>query len=186
MDDQTIIDLFWKRSELAIAETEKKYGELCKNIIYRIVLNSQDAEECVNDTYYGLWTSIPPASPTVFSAFIAKIARNTAMKRITYRNARKRAAGVSVSFEELENCVSSHHNVEKELDAQLLAQCLERFLQETDYESRNIFLRRYWFFDSISDIARRFSMTESKVKSNLFRTRKNLKKFLAKEGYIYE
>ena len=186
MDDKTIIELFWQRSEQAISETDKKYGKLCLDVAQRIVFNAQDAEECVNDTYLGAWNTIPPSRPDVLSAFILKITRNVAMKKIRYENAKKRSVHATVSFTELDECISSQESMEETVEANELAKSLEAFLGNIDYESRNMFIRRYWFFDSIKEIAIRFAVSESKVKSQLFRVRNNLKKHLVKEGYLHD
>ena len=186
MDDENILDLYWARDERAISETDIKYGKLCTDIAVSIVFNEQDAEECVNDTYLGLWNTIPPARPNVFSSFIVKITRNIAMKKITYWNAKKRAVKVTMSFSELDECVMAPEGMEHDIEAKDLLHCLENFIGGLDYLSRNMFLRRYWFFDSIEDIAIRFSVSESKVKSQLFRIRKKLRVRLIDEGYINE
>lgn len=184
MDDNDIIELYWKRSEQAISETDIKYGKLCFDIAKRIVLNIQDAEECVNDTYWGAWNTMPPARPEVLSSFLLKITRNISMKKIRYANAKKRSAHATVSFTELDECISAPDSLENDVTADELSKTLEAFLESIDYESRNMFIRRYWFFDSIADIAKRFSVSESKVKSQLFRVRNKLRARLIKDGYI--
>lgn len=180
VNDERIIELYWSRSEQAIAETDKKYGTMCRKIAGNLLRSDEDAEECVNDTYNGLWDAIPPARPQKLSSFIAKITRNLAMKRLTYRNAVKRAL-LTVSFEELEACIPAADSPEQVLHGKELTQALERFLDTLDRESRNMFLRRYWFFDSIEEIAKGFGVSQSKVKSQLFRVRNKLKLFLAEE-----
>lgn len=184
MDDSAIIDLYWSRSEQAITETDLKYGVMCMNLAQNIVFCYQDAEECVSDTYLGLWDTIPPTRPNIFAAYIAKIVRNIAMKKATYNNAQKRSSNMTVSIHELEAYVTTTGDPSNTVYAKELAACIERFLRNIDYESRNIFLRRYWFFDSIADIAKRFSISESKVKSQLFRTRNKLNAHLMKEGFL--
>ncbi len=183
MDDNGIIDLFWKRSEQAIRETEIKYGKLCVHLAKNILLNVEDAEECVNDTYLGAWNAMPPARPSVLCAFIMRITRNFALKKIEYNTAQKRNPEVEVSLTELDDCISGIENVEHQYEAKVLAEHISDFLRVQDFESRNVFIRRYWFYDSICDIAARFSMSESKVKSLLFRTRNKLKTHLVKEGF---
>ena len=186
MNDETILNLFWIRSEQSIVETDKKYGSMCASLATSIVFNLQDAEECVNDTYLALWSTIPPARPNVFSAFIAKITRNIAMKKITYLNAQKRSVKATISFSELDECVKSADSMDNKVELEDLAKHLELFLCSIDYESRNMFLRRYWYFDSIKEIAKRFNVSESKVKSQLFRTRNKLRQYLIKKGYVNE
>ena len=186
MEDENILKLFWERQEDAITETDRKYGKMCSEISYNLLMNLQDAEECVNETYLGLWNSIPPQNPKVFSAYIAKLVRNISMKRITYLNAQKRNMYNTVSIHELEQTIPDCHSLEDHLTAEELGKSIAEYLSSLDYESRNIFLRRYWFFDSISEIAMRFCISESKVKSQLFRTRNQLHSFLVKEGLMNE
>ncbi len=186
MEDEAIIALFWSRSEEAVTQTAQKYGDLCRSIAQRIVLDAQDAEECVNDTYAALWDAIPPARPNPLSAYIAKITRNLAMKRITYHNSRKRSDYAAVSIHELEECIPANGTPEEAVSEQQLAKAVEKFLSKEDHESRNMFLRRYWFYDSIAEIAKRFGVSESKVKSQLMRVRNRLKQYLIKEEWIYE
>ena len=186
MEDERILKLFWARQEDAIAQTEQKYGKMCSSIAYNLLLNLQDAEECVNETYLGLWNSIPPQYPKVFSAYIAKLVRNISIKRLTYLNAQKRAADSIVSIHELEQTIPDRNCIDDHVTAEELTKYIGVYLASIDYESRNIFLRRYWFFDSICEIATRFGISESKVKSQLFRTRNRLYSFLIKEGLINE
>lgn len=186
MEDKSIVELYWARSEDAIIRTDEKYGNLCRTLAGRILADPQDVEECVNDTYLGLWNGIPPARPEVLSAYVAKITRNLAMKRITYQNARKRSAYAAVSIHELEECLPGQADPESELYAAELAKSVERFLLRQDYESRTVFLRRYWFCDSISEIAERFQLSENNVKVRLFRIRKKLRLHLIKEEWIDE
>jgi len=182
VDDNGIINLYWQRSEQAIKETEIKYGKLCMHLARNILLSFEDAEECVNDTYLGAWNAIPPEKPNVLCAFITRITKNLALKKIEYNTAQKRNPEVEVSLTELDDCISGVENVEHQYEVQVLAKCISDFLRVQNYESRNVFIRRYWFYDSICDIATRFSMSESKVKSMLFRTRNKLKIYLVKEG----
>lgn len=182
MNDSEIIALYWQRSETAVKETEKKYGKLCRHIAMNILQNSEDAEECVNDTYLGAWNSIPPQRPTVLSAYLCRIARNCALNKYHYNNSKKRSAQVEISLTELENCILKAPDIAQACETEQLAKALSCFLRTLSYESRNVFMRKYWFFDSVSDIANRFLISESKVKSILFRTRGKLKEFLMKEG----
>lgn len=183
MEDTQIIDLFWARSEQAITETESKYGSMCMRIATAMLHNTHDAQECVNDTYMALWNAIPPARPGLLSAYIAKITRKLAMRAITYSNAKKRSAMASVSIHELEECIPAPGAVETQLEGQALSQCIEQWLRELGCEDRNIFLRRYWFFDEMVDIGVRFELSEGAVKTRLCRLRKKLKIYLTKEGF---
>lgn len=184
MDDSTILELFWQRSEKAIGSVNEKYGAICRALARNLLRNEQDAEECVNDTYHALWDSIPPQRPEKLMPYIAKITRKLSMKRLTYRNAAKRAA-VTVSFEELDQCIPDGKSVEDALEARELTRILEEFLKTLDPDHRNMFLRRYWYFDPIRDIAVRFGVSEGTVKTRLYRIRKDLKDYLAKEADIY-
>lgn len=183
MEDEKIIELYWNRSEEAINETDKKYRNFCVSIAKNIVFQKEDTEECVNDTYLGLWNAIPPNRPDILPAFIAKIVRNIAMNKITYYNAKKRSAHMTLALSELENCMDFSKTPESVISEKAFIECIEVFLQKLDYENRNIFVRRYWFFDSIKEIAERFQITENSVKTKLFRVRKKLKNHLNKEGY---
>lgn len=178
MEDQGIISLFFARDERAIAETRKKYGPLCMHLAGRILGNHQDAEECVDDAYFGLWNTIPPERPTFFQAFLCKIVRNFSLKRLEYNTARKRCPTGTVAFEELENLLP----YEDDRSEEELGELINRFLHNEKPLYRQVFLRKYWFFDSIEEIAQRFACSESAVKSMLMRTRKRLKTYLEKEG----
>lgn len=184
MDDSKIIELFWQRSDEAISAAEKKYGNLCRVITSNLLRNEEDAEECVNDVWHSLWNAIPPERPKNLTAYIARIARNLAMKRLTYRTASKRQAAV-VSFEELNDCVSAPETLEATLEGKELARVLDAFLETLEPEDRNLFLRRYWFFDSTKTLAGTFRLSESNVKIKLHRIRKKLKDYLEKEADIY-
>lgn len=184
MDDQYIIDLFFARSETAIEAVQQAYGLMCRSIVGNLLGNEQDVEECLNDTWHALWNAIPPQRPESLKAYTAKIARNLAMSRLTYLNAQKRQA-VTVSFDELSGCLPAGQNPEDILAGKELGRQLARFLAKLDGDSRDMFLRRYWFFDSIEQIAKGFGMSETRVTTKLHRVRKKLKHFLEKEAQIY-
>lgn len=186
MEDQKIIELFFARSEDAIEWTRKKYGALCARIAGNMLSNPEDADECVNDTFLALWNAIPPAQPQLLGAYAARIARNQARKRLTYNAAQKRGSEMTLSLEELDACLAGPTDVEREVQSRELTQAVEGFLETLDADSRNIFLRRYWFFDSIEQIAAGLGMSQSKVKTRLFRARGKLREYLIKEGYVYE
>lgn len=182
MEDSQIIELYWQRCENAIAETSKKYGRLCRKIAFNIVGNYSDAEECENDTYVATWNAIPPTRPNVFSAFLSKITRNIALNRYEYNKAQKRNNEFDVILSELEECIASKTSVEDSFEEGVLASMLDDFLEELKQETRVIFVRRYWYSDSVKDIAKRLQISESKVKTVLFRTRKELQDYLAERG----
>jgi RNA polymerase sigma-70 factor (ECF subfamily) len=182
MDDSRIIELYWERSEDAISETDTKYGKLCKYIIRNILTNAQDEEECVNDTYLGIWNSIPPQKPNIFSAFIGRIARNQALKKYEYITAEKRNPDVVYSLAELEECVSGRDSVETEFETKRIEKAISDFLWKQEDEKRMVFIRRYWYFDPIAVISRRSGFSESKVTSMLYHTRQKLRAHLESEG----
>lgn len=185
MEDERIIDLYWARQENAIVETDKKYGNYCRSIALHILKSMEDSEECVNDTWMKAWDSMPPKRPDFLSAFLGKITRNISISRYRMNHARKRGSGeVDLLLMELEECLPSAKSVEEEIEGKETAAAIDRFLYGIDEESRNIFIRRYFFVDSIKEITKRFGISESKVKSQLFRTRNKLRDHLEKEGIV--
>ena len=183
MDDQMIIDLFWQRASDAITETAKKYGSYCYRIAYHILANTEDSEECVNDTYLKVWDSIPPARPNRFSAFIGKITRNLAINRYAYLTAEKRGGSqIPLALEELSGCIPDHRTPALVLEEKELGEVINQFLGGLTPEARRIFLQRYWNLMSVKDIAQLYGITESKAKMSLMRTRSKLKCYLEKEG----
>lgn len=182
MEDEKIIGLFWMRSEDAIAETAAKYGKLFLRIASNILRNHEDSEECVNDTYLGLWNAIPEERPSPFSVFASRITRNLALKKYEYLSAEKRKPAAICSLEELGDCVSGKESVENEAENRRIEQLINKFLCQLGEEKRSIFLCRYWYFDSIEEICRRTGYSQSKIKSMLFNTRKKLRNYLESEG----
>lgn len=181
MDDSQIIELYFERNENAIKETELKYGALCFGIANNILNNEADTEECVNDTYLSVWNIIPPQRPNNFKAFVSKITRNLSLKRIEFNNAIKRSADTIISLSELEDVLPSK-SVQSEIEDEMLGKLISDFLRNEKEGARNVFIRKYWYFDTVADIAVRYSFSESKVKSILFHTRNRLKDYLKKEG----
>ena len=182
MEDNRIIELYWQRSEQAIAETSQKYGKLCRHIAMNIVGNFPDAEECENDTYVAAWNAIPPTRPTVLSAFLTKIVRNLALNRYEYNKAQKRNNEFDLVLDELEGCVAGKSTVESAYEEGELAAILDVFLEQLPKEKRVIFVRRYWYSDSVKDIAKRMQVSESKVKTTLFRLRNEWQDYLEAKG----
>ena len=181
MEDQKIVELYWERSEEAIKETDLKYGKYCHYIAYSILYCTEDAEECVNDTWIRAWNAIPPQRPVSFRAFLGRIVRNCSLQR--YRNARagKRGGGqVPLVLEELTDLLSD--GPEAQLEAAELGRLLERLVRQLPEKERLVFLRRYWYLDSIDAIARRYHMAASSVRASLSRSRKKLKQQLEQEG----
>lgn len=185
MEDRQIIELFWNRSENAIEETAKKYEKYCYYIAFNILHSREDSEECVNDTYLKVWENIPPKRPERLSTFLGKITRNLSINRFKQKNAQKRGEGQYViALEELQECIPSMCSVEKTMEDKVLVELFNSFLESLTMEKRRIFMRRYWYFSQVKDIATEYAMSESKVKMSLMRTRKELKDFLEKEGVV--
>ncbi|MGN0651091.1 MAG: RNA polymerase sigma factor [Oscillospiraceae bacterium] len=182
MEDEKIIELYFARSESAIAETSAKYGAFFRRISRNILCSAQDAEECVNDAYLKAWNSIPPQKPAKLQAYLARIVRNLSINRLKSLTAEKRGGGESpLALAELEECIPADDTVSRECERAELSAALERFLQGLPEEKRRVFLQRYWYFVPVKDIAALGGMSESKVKSMLLRTRTQLRQFLEKE-----
>lgn len=182
MQDEKIIELFFQRNERAIEETSKKYEGRLKVIAQRVIGTSPDVEECINDTYYAVWNSIPPAKPDFFFAFISKITRRLSLNKVEYKNALKRKAIVIELTKELEECIANPKNEIVDYEQGEIASVISRFLTCVKEEDRELFVRRYWYMQSIHHIATEMESKESKVKTRLFRMRKKLKEYLEKEG----
>ncbi len=184
MDDETIVGLFLKKDETAIAHTAEKYGRRLRMISQRITADPSVAEECENDTYLEAWHRIPPNEPrTYLLAFLSKIIRNISINRCVERDRLKRRAIITELSIEMEQCIPSSSDVEADLDDIEIGRSISVFLHKQSKEKRIIFMHRYFYLDSISSIADRFDYSESKVKTMLFRMRNGLRKFLIKEGY---
>ena len=184
MEDHAIIELYWAREEQAIAETEKKYGAYCRTIAQNILRDQQDTEECLNDTWMKTWNSLPPQRPHVFPVYLGTITRNLCLNRLRSASAQKRGANkLNMAYEELQESVPAAGSVEDAVSARELGRLLDRFLRTLSEKECCIFLRRYWYMDTLSQIARRCHMTDGGVKATLHRTRKKLKAYLEQEGY---
>lgn len=181
MDDLRIIELYFERDEQAIKETDAKYGKLCHSIAYNILNNHEDSEECVNDTYVGVWNAIPPTRPSNFMSFVCKIARNLSLKRLEFMKREKRSADVMLSLDELESVLPDDRYAPDVSDEDV-GKLVSHFLRTQKEDVRNVFIRKYFYFDSIGEIAERFGFTKSKVKNMLFYTRNKLMDYLIKEG----
>ncbi len=183
MNDNEIIGLYFARSESAITETDKKYGSYCRGITYTILGNREDSEECVNDTYMKAWNSIPPQQPNNLGAFLSSIARNAALNMRRNLSALKRGGGRSDDiYDELAELIADKQTVEQQLDDRELVRVLNGFLEKLGKEKRIIFMKRYYHFRSITEIAGEMDISEEKVKTTLHRVREKLKKELEKEG----
>ena len=184
MDDGSIVDLYLARNEGAIAHTSEKYGAALRTLADRILGDMPAAEECENDTYLEAWNRIPPHEPRdYFFPFLARITRHLAIDRCRRANARKRSALLCELTAELEMCLPAKENVEAEFSASELEMVIRRFLSGCTDEQRGVFLRRYWYFDTIPAIAARFGFTQSKVKVTLHRLRERLRAVLEEEGW---
>ena len=181
MDDQRIIELYFERDEQAIRETDAKYGKLCHSIAYNILNNHEDSEECVNDTYISVWNAIPPTRPNNFTAFVCRIARNMSLKRFEFMKREKRSAEELASLDEL-SAILPDERYSPDVSDEDIGKLISKFLRSQKEDVRNVFIRKYYFFDSVKEIAERYGFTESKVKNMLFYTRNKLKDFLIKEG----
>ncbi len=181
MRDDEIIALYFRRDEDAIRQTELAYGGKLYNLSYRLLWNREDAEESVSDTYMKAWENIPPTKPTFFYAYLAKICRFLAMGKLDWNNAAKRKAEVVELSDEMENCIPDLSR-EMQIQSRELGALLNEFLGTLSPENRQIFMRRYWYAESIAEIAQRFHLGESNVKTKLMRTRNALRSFLEKEG----
>ncbi len=183
MEDEKIIELYWARSESAISETETKYGRYLKTVAKNILSDEEDSLECVNDTYLNAWNAMPPARPKVLQSFLGKITRNLALDKYRANTAEKRGGGtVSMVLDELLD-ISSGENVEDSIvDRSAITDALKLFLSGLTDEDRRIFLKRYWYFMSVKDVAHDMSLGESSVKMRLLRMRESLRRTLIKEG----
>lgn len=182
MEDQAIIALYWKRDQEAIRQTDLQYGSRLQHLAYSILFNEEDAKESVNDTYWKTWDTIPPKRPNYFFAYLAKICRYLSMGKLDWNRAQKRSAPIVELTAELERCIPDRQE-EGRIQERSLKESLNRFLEGLSKEKRCIFLRRYWFGDSVKEIAQRYGIGESKVKTTLFRVRNQLRQHLLKEGF---
>ncbi len=184
MDDKAIVTLYLDRDESAIGATQDAYGKRLRALAYRIVQDLPTAEECENDTYWQAWNAIPPHKPYQYLfAFLGRITRHLSLNRCRERAALKRGGFLTQLGEELTEAIPAPDDTACRLEEQELADAINGFLSTLSRDSRTIFLRRYWFMDSVADIAWRYHFTESKVKTTLHRTREKLRDYLVKEGY---
>lgn len=184
MEDEQIVSLYWQRSESAIRETEIKYSRYLTKIAYNILSDAEDSRESVNDTYLAAWNSMPPHRPGVLSTYLGKITRRISIDRFRYRTREKRnRSEYEISLSELGDCVSGGNTTEEIINVKLLADAIGVFLRLQSEEARNVFIGRYYFLDSVREVAAYCGMTESKCKTLLYRTRVGLKEYLRREGF---
>lgn len=185
MDDNQIVELYWQRNECAISETAAKYGAYCMKISQNILADRADSEENVNDAYLHAWNAMPPQRPSILSSFLGRITRNLSFDRCRRQNAEKRGGGaLPLALDELSECVPAPGRVEHTLEERELAEAIDRFLRTLPERECSMFLRRYWYVDSVQSIAARYAIKENTAKSILFRTREKLRRYLAGEGII--
>lgn len=185
MEDTRIVNLYWARSENAIAETSAKYGSYCYSIAYNILANAEDADESVNDTYLDAWNSMPPHRPAILSTFLGKITRRVSIDKWRGRTAEKRGSGeIMLVLDELSDCVPSSQNVEHEIETAELAKVINDFVMSLPPMDRRVFICRYWYLDPISAISQQFGFSQSKVKMMLYRQRQRLLSHLEREAYL--
>lgn len=186
MEDSRIIELFFERSEQAIAELSDKYGAVCSGIALNILNDQLDSEECVNDAYLGVWNSIPPEHPDSLAGYVCSIVRNLALKKYHQNTAKKRNSTYDVALEEIAEYLPSKSYVEDEIQANELAECINSFLATLDRQDRIMFVRRYWYSDSMDELSELFHVSKHYISVRLSRIRKALRKHLIQEGYLYE
>ena len=184
MHDKEIISLYFDRDEKAIEYTEEKYRAYCYSVADKVLNNAQDDEECLNDVWLAAWNSIPPNNPPSLATYLGRITRNISVRRLRFINRKKRGKELTIYIEELNEAIPTASTVEDIVDNQVLCSLLERFLRSQNKQNRNIFICRYYYLDSIGDVADRFGMTENQVKLRLFRLRKKLREHLEKEGAV--
>lgn len=184
MDDNGIIQLYWDRDDRAISATSEKYGQYCRAIAWNILGNTEDTEECLNDTYLNAWNSMPTHWPEQLATFLGKITRNLSFNKYKHNRAEKRGGGeITLVLDELGDCVSDSDSIEQIIDRQEIIKAVSSFVRTLSLTKRNIFIRRYWYADSVSDIAKDYKMSQGNVSKSLERTRKNLKAFLEERGF---
>ena len=182
MDDRAIVELYHRRNEQAITESDKKYGALCRSIALRLLGLREDAEECVNDTYHAAWNRMPPDRPQTLGAFLGRITRNLSISRWRREHARKRYDGMEVLLSELEDCIPAPGTVEDKLERRQLAQAISAWLDGLEGGDRWIFIRRYWYGDPVKELAAERGEGANALSQRLLRLRKGLRAFLESDG----
>lgn len=181
MDDLEIIKLYWERNERAIDATDEKYGRLLYSISFNILSNNEDSKECVNDTYIRTWKSVPPERPRSLTAYLGRIIRNISIDYLRQNRAQKRYSGGDLLLSELEDCIPSRNTVWEEIENKALSKLISDWLNTLPKEDRILFVRRYWYGDSVKELASIIGITPSKLANRMYRLRSNLKDILEKE-----
>ena len=182
VDDKQIIELYFERNEQAIKETETKYGAFCHRIAMNILGIHEDAEECVNDTYYSVWKQIPPTVPEVFKVYLGRITRNLSISRFRAMRAKKRYSSMEIMLSELNDCVPSSSNVEQTIEVMQLSDYISEWIDSLPEEDCALFVRRYWFGDEVQELAKKCGITAAKMAQRMLRLRKSLKAALEQKG----
>ena len=183
VEDEEILKLYYARSENAIRETDRKYQKLCRKIAFGILADHRDSEEVVADTWMTLWNTIPPKEPNLFKAYVCRVVKNLALKKYEYNHARKRKSEYESSLDELTECICTRENVEEYVLEKELEEAINEFLENLPKEKRIMFIRRYWFMNSVKKIARDFHISEKSASMRLARLREQLREYLRKESY---
>ena len=184
MEDSEIVKLLTERSEQAVAAVSQKYGRYCKKIALNILQNNEDADECVNEALMKLWNSSPPSTPDALQLFLARIVKSAAYDKLRLSQREKRGGGeVALALDEIAECVSGNSSVEDELEQKELQSAINSFLKRLNVKHRKIFLLRYWYCFSVSEIAERLGTSENSISVTLTRTRRKLKEYLTKRGF---
>ena len=185
MEDAQIVELYWQRSETAIAETATKFGRYCLKVAANILADPLDAEECVNDTWLAAWNSMPDNRPAALAPYLGKITRNFALSRLSQRKRQKRGGGeADVALSELEDCLAGRGSPDESVEVREITECVDAFLRTLPAVERQVFVARYWYMASGAEIAESFAISPGKAASMLFRTRKKLRAVLKKEGLL--
>ena len=184
MEDEQIIELYFRRDEAALAETAKKYGTFCLRVAMNVLSSREDAEECVNDTYHTAWKQIPPTKPDSFKAFLGKIVRNFSISKYRALHAKKRFNGLEVMLSELNDCIPAAGDVEHEMEAKELTNYINEWLESLAAEDRVLFVRRYWHGDEIRDLAKQCGISAAQMSQKMLRLRRRLKVYLEKKGVV--
>ena len=182
MEDTKIVELFFARDEKALSETQSKYGPFCRNIAWNLLLNREDAEECVNDTMHAAWNTIPPTRPHSLRAYLGGITRKLALMCFRKRTAKKRDGGIALSLEELSEVIPSAQDVERSVETSELSEYINKWLRTLDPKQRVLFVRRYWFGDPVLDLAKKAGLSPNTLSQQLFVPRRKLKEYLEQEG----
>ncbi len=184
MEDNQIIELYFRRDESALAETAKKYGSFCLSIAMNVLSVKEDAEECVNDTYHKAWNQIPPTRPDSFKAFLGRIVRNCSISKYRALHAKKRFHGLEIMLSELNDCIPAMTDVEQTMEAKELSEYISAWLEGLPAEDRVLFVRRYWYGDEVRNLAKQCGVSATQMTQRMLRLRRKLKKFLTEKGVI--